>query len=155
VRAWALGMCLGVAATAAPVGAQEGQGSPASRVSPFDVPWTDRAPTVERLGGAAWLTVAALGMPDPRAGRLALQRSTARERAWDRALAALHGWVDDALARVWAHPRVATAAHGAVRASARTLGTRPLTDGSAVVVVGIPVERLAAVAPLEGMPWAR
>ncbi|MFW6067404.1 MAG: hypothetical protein ACOC97_03640 [Myxococcota bacterium] len=123
------------------------------QVLPFDVPWTDREPRLERHGNGLWLTTAALGRPDPRARRLTVMRDSARERAERRARDRLHGWVDDALARRWAPPRAATRAHGTVRAHAHVLGVRPLVEGAAVVLLGVPVAVLRRAAPLDGTPW--
>jgi hypothetical protein len=133
----------------------EADGGATVVVAPFDVPWADRAPRMERLREHRWITVAAVGQPHPRATRLSVQRSTARERGEQRARDALHGWVDDALARIRARPQVATSVHRAVRTGARVLGVRPLADGAAVVVMGVRTDVLVAAAPLGEVPWAR
>jgi hypothetical protein len=122
---------------------------------PFDMPWTDRAPRVERIEGKPWVTVAVVGQPDPRAQRLAVKRSTARDRGERRARHILHGWVDDALAQILATPHEATAAHAVIRGHVRVLGVRPLVDGSAVVVSGVPTAVLRAAVAVEGVPWAQ
>lgn len=122
-------------------------------VLPFDVPWAERAARLERIDGRSWVTVAVVGQPDARAQRLGVKRSTARDRATTRARRELHRWVDDALAAILAPPRTAAAAHAVVRREARILGVRPLADGTAVVVAGLPAAPLRRAAPAKEVPW--
>ncbi|MFW6197444.1 MAG: hypothetical protein ACOC5B_01135 [Myxococcota bacterium] len=122
---------------------------------PFAMPWGDRPPRLEERGERRWLTTAALGRPEEKARRLSVMRETARQSGEQRARDALHRWVDDALARVWARPHVATAAHRVIRQKARVLGVRPLVEGAAVVLMGVPVPSLREAAPVEDVPWAR
>ena len=113
------------------------------------LPWTDVAPT--RAGDV--VRTAAVGAADGRIGSFTARRAAAREAARRRAIAALHAWVDDALARVRAHPRDATRVHDAVDAAAEVRGVRPLSDGGAVVVVEVPVQALRDGCDEEGLPW--
>lgn len=122
---------------------------------PFAMPWSDRPPRLEQRGERTWLTTAALGRPEGKARRLSVMRETARESGEQRARDALHRWVDDALARVWARPPIATAVHRVLREEARVLGVRPLVEGAAVVLMGVPVSHLREAAPVEDVPWAR
>jgi hypothetical protein len=82
-------------------------------------------------------------------------RAAARDQAERRGRERLHRFVDDALARVWARPQAAAAAHEVIDARVEVDGTRPLADGGAVVQLSIAVSELVAVAPLEGAPWGR
>lgn len=115
----------------------------------MELPWTDVAP--ERVGDV--VRTAAIGAADTRIGRFGVRRAAAREAARRRAQAALHVWVDDALAQVRAHPRDATAVHEAVDREIRTRGVRPLVDGGAVVVVEVPVSALRSACSRSGLPW--
>lgn len=110
------------------------------------LPWGDTAPTVVE----GEVRVAALGTPDPRVGRWSAERLSARRRGEARAKERLHRWVDAQLGRVAASPRAATVAHRAVDRHAEVRAVRPLVDASAVVLVGLPAERLPDV---EGVPW--
>lgn len=133
-------------------GAQTGPRPPT--VLPFDMPWTDRAPEVRQTGAGRWLSAAALGRPDPRVDRLSVRRRSARREGEKRAREALHRWVDDAMARVRARPPQAAAVHRAVARRSVVLGVRPLVEGAAVVMVGLPLQALRSAAELKGVPWA-
>jgi hypothetical protein len=119
--------------------------------APFDLPWTDTPPVLR--DGA--VRVAAVGQPDERIGRFAARRASARTDGRRRALRALHGWADDALARVRATPREAQRVHAALEAAARVDGVRPLVDAGAVVVLAVDPAALRAACDREGLPWAR
>lgn len=125
--------------------------APASAQTPpeMELPWTDVAPS--RVG--AVVRAAALGAADERIGSFTARRAAAREVARRRALAALHAWVDDALAAVRAPPMEASAVHAAVDRDAHVTGVRPLADGGAVAVMEIGVEALRAACAREGLPW--
>lgn len=116
----------------------------------FELPWTDVAPAV--AGGHA--QAAAVGVPDPRIGRFDAARASARTEGRARAVAALHAFADDALARVRATPQEATRVHGAIDREAAVSGVRPLVDAGAVVVVRVPVAALRAACAREGLPWS-
>jgi hypothetical protein len=115
------------------------------------LPWTDVAPAID----AEVVRAAAVGSPDARIGRFEPRRASARHSGRLRAIAAIHAWADDALARVRADPRIAQAVHTAIDASARVEGVRPLVDGGAVVVVTVPLEALRTACRVRGVPWAR
>ena len=108
-------------------------------------PWEDRAPHV----ASTHVECAALGTADHRVDAWTARKISARRRGEQRAKRMLHRWVDDALARLGAPPHIAQRAHRAVE-GARVLDTRPLADGSAVVVVG--VER-SELPDFRGVPW--
>lgn len=126
--------------------------APASAVPPFEVPWTDRAPRVEPEVGA--VRVAALGAPDERLGRFSAAKRSARHAAEERARDALHRWADEALARARACPWMADRVHAVINEAMVVVGIRPLVDGSAVVLVDVPVTVLRDAATLDGVPWA-
>lgn len=115
----------------------------------MEVPWTDVAPA--RHGDV--LSAAAVGTPDERVGRYDARRASARTRGRQRAITAIHRWVDDALARVLAPPLEAAAVHAAIDRGARVARVRPLVDASAVVVVEVPVAALRGACAREGLPW--
>ncbi|MGF1466327.1 MAG: hypothetical protein ACFCGT_09345 [Sandaracinaceae bacterium] len=118
--------------------------------APFRLPWTGAAPRIE----GRTLTAAAVGLPDARIGRFAARRDAARDDGRRRALAAIHRFVDDALAAALASPRTAARVHAAVARAAEVVGVRPLVDGGAVVVVAVPLEALRrASGDLPGVPW--
>jgi hypothetical protein len=116
----------------------------------FELPWTDVAPAVADGHARA----AAVGVPDPRIGRFDAARASARTDGRARAVAALHAFADDALARVRATPQEATRVHGAIDREAAVSGVRPLVDAGAVVVVRVPVAVLRAACAREGLPWS-
>ncbi len=127
--------------------------SAGSAVPPFEVPFDDRPPRLHRA--PAVVRTAALGAPDERLGRFGAARRSARFAAEARARAALHAWVDDALAAARACPWEADRVHAAVEEAATVVGVRPLVDGGAVVLVDVPVAALVEAAAPEGVPWAR
>lgn len=116
----------------------------------FELPWTDVAPRVE----GTHVRAAAVASPDPRIGRFAPRRASARSAGRARALAALHAWADAALAPVRADAREAQAIHDAIDREARVEGVRPLADGGAVVVVAVPLEALREASAVRGTPWS-
>lgn len=122
---------------------------PAAASAQVDAPWTDVSPTVQE--GVVW--AAALGAPDERIRRFSARRDSARRMARARAEAALHAWVDEALARVNASPRDAQAVHAAITEHARVRAVRPLVDAGAVIALEVPLAALRRAARLRGVPW--
>lgn len=125
--------------------------APASAVPPFEVPWTDRPPRVDRARGL--VRVAAAGAPGDRLGRLSAAKRSARHAALSRARMLLHARLDDALAQARGCPHEAVRARGIVDGASEVVGVRPLVDGSAVVVVEVPLGALREVAAPQGVPW--
>lgn len=121
---------------------------PVTLVSPLEAqwaPWGDAPVEVT----SSHVRCAALGRSDYRVEAWSARKLSARRRALLRARRMLHRWIDDALARAGAPPNVAERAHQEVE-RAEPMDTRPLADGSAVVVVG--VER-SALPRFRGVPW--
>jgi hypothetical protein len=127
--------------------------SPAAAQLPpaFELPWNDRAPEVD--AEARVVRTAAVGAPDERVGRFEPRRASARRAGRARAIAALHGWLDEALSAARVGPREAVAAHAAVDRHARVEAVRPRVDGAAVVVVTLPLSVLREACPSASAPW--
>lgn len=113
------------------------------------MPFVERAPSVE---GPLLITVA-LGVATDAHGPLAARRLAARTAARARALAALHRFVDDALASVPASPRALGELHAALDARADVRRVRSLVDGSALVELAVPRAALREALDAEGLPW--
>ncbi|HJL16157.1 MAG TPA: hypothetical protein RMH99_10895 [Sandaracinaceae bacterium LLY-WYZ-13_1] len=147
-----LGLLLLTGAPAAAQDAEDPDAAPPEVVEvpeAFALPWTDRPPRVDD----GTVRAAAVGMPDERIGRFAARRASARTDGRERAMAALHAWADDALARVRATPREAQRVHAALERAAAVEAVRPLVDAGAVVVVRVPTSALRAACDREGLPW--
>jgi len=135
VGAWAAVAALSLAAESA-------------SAEPPPVGFADRPPAVDRERDV--LFTDAVGLPDTRIERWDARRVEARRRAAARARAALHAFVDAALARAAATPRVAATVHAALDEAVVEVGRRPLTDGGAVVRLAVPLGVLRdAARPLE------
>lgn len=124
-------------------------GLPLANLPLANLPWGDVPVRVN----ADAVVIARLGLPSSRVESWNARRLSARRQAEERALAALHTWVDEQLAAALASPSVASAAHRAIDASMRVQRVRPLVDGSAVVLAAVPREALRAAADVEGVPW--
>jgi hypothetical protein len=121
----------------------------AHALSPWDLPRADRAPRIEE--GA--LVVDSLGTADGIGARISAVRSRARETAVSRGRAALHRFIDAELARLHAPATLARAAHDAVDRAAAVLATRPLSEGSAVIRLSVPLAALCDAARVRGASW--
>lgn len=116
-----------------------------------DVPWTSARATVRP--GEARIVAAHRAAPDAADGSFGARRRTARDRARERACAAIHGLVDELLARASVTPPEVEALHDAVDAHCEVIGVRPTVDGGAVVQVAVTFAALRAAADPEGAPW--
>ncbi|NOY94158.1 MAG: hypothetical protein GXP55_23505 [Deltaproteobacteria bacterium] len=92
---------------------------------------------------AGQLRVRVLGVVIDQQGRLGARRSAARRRALARARLSLHRWLDEALARRGSSPALVSRLHALLSREAHVLGSRPLIDGSIVLLVGLPIDILA------------
>ena len=126
---------------------------PTRAVPPSEMPWADTGPRY--LAEQDVVRSAAVGAPDPRLGRLSAVELRARYEGERRARAAIHRWVDDAMAEARVMPWSASGVHRAIEGEASVAGIRPMVDGGAVVLVEVPAEALRAAADVEGAPWQR
>jgi hypothetical protein len=125
--------------------------APIAHAQSSELPWAAFAPRLE----GAHVRAAALAMPDARIGRFEPRRASARTSARERAISEIHAWADDALARVRADPRQASATHAVIDRNAEVAAVRPLIDGGAVVVVAVPAADLRRACGIRGLPWVR
>ncbi|MFK8000066.1 MAG: hypothetical protein AB8H86_10730 [Polyangiales bacterium] len=114
------------------------------------LPWND-APT--RVDGDD-IVATRLGWPAPRVRSFEAQRRSARDVGEERGRAALHAFVDDALARSLVEPAEASRVHTLVDSSARRGRVRALSDGSAIVEMRVTAEPLSAAVGTE-LSWSR
>lgn len=129
--------------------AQPASEEPVAVLPLASLPWGDAPVRVD----AERIVIARLGLPSSRVDSWSARRLSARRQAEERALMALHTWVDEQLAAALASPSVATAAHRAVDASMQIQRVRPLVDGSAVVLAVVPRAALRSAADVQGVPW--
>lgn len=117
------------------------------------VPFVEEAPHVDAASHA--VIAVGLGVADERRGPLPARRLSARRDAEARARAALHGWVDQAIAPRALPMSTIAALHAAVDHDTVVTGTRARVDGSATVAVSLPLASLAAVTTgTRGLPWS-
>lgn len=114
-----------------------------------EIPWNDAPAHVE----SGEVVAARLGWPAPRVRSFEAQRRSARDVGEERARAALHVFVDDALARALVEPAEATRVHALVDEYARRTGVRALADGSAVVEMRVAGTRLREAVDRPALPW--
>lgn len=154
--AGAVALALGLAAT--PAAADDGDDDAAPDVAgALEVvrgPWEPAPGAFDAAADVAAATALALP-PDPAVPASAFGARVLRARARERAVDALHDFVDDALAARRAPPWLAQRAHDAVDRAAEVAAARALLDGGAVVRVVVPGNALRSAAPLAGVPWAR
>ncbi len=110
------------------------------------------APEPARLEGAS-LVAAASSRADERWGTWRVRRSRARVEARERAVARLHRFVDDHLARTAALPTHVAAAHRVVSETHRVVASAPRLDGGAIVRVAVARDALRRAAPVRGVDW--
>lgn len=117
------------------------------------LPFGDQAPrydaTADRVRLAAW------GVSPRWPANLAQVAAGSRRSARQRALRALHGWVDAAMRGQVATPPLLTALHDAAEHGLREVGVRHLADGTVVLCVELDGARLREVLAERGLPWAR
>ena len=101
------------------------------------------------------LVVAVLALGDGRLSRLAARQRAARGAALAAARVALRDFVDRHLAAARLSPAATAQVHRALGRGIGVVGTRPLVDGSAIVVVAVPAARLRSASPVMGAPWQR
>ena len=78
-----------------------------------------------------------------------------RRAARQRALRALHGWIDASMRARSPTPTVMTRLHEAAERAVEEAGTRYLADGTVVLRVELRGAALRAVLAHEGLPWVR
>lgn len=113
------------------------------------LPWNDAPVRVED----GEVVAVRLGWPAPRVQSFDAQRRSARDVGEERGRAALHVFIDDALAGALVEPAEASRVHALVETHARRTGVRALADGSAVVEMRVAGARLREASDRSGLPW--